>query len=219
MTRAEAVTLIQRQLAFRTNLEDEIIAELQAAQIQLEAEAIKPWFLVSEDSYIDTTSDEQRVAVPSDFIEEVDEAVLRYVPDDVSGDDPEIDLIKGDYDELRKTYSDEDTGTVEAGAPEAYALLGNYFRIFPTPDDTYTLHMIYYKQDTTLSTNVENNWLKYVPYLLMGVAGQQIAGGPLRDKDAFAIFQSWEAKGRDALMRKNTSRDVANRNLQIGGPH
>ncbi len=219
MTRDEAVAEIQVQLAFRTTLSSNIITHLQMAQQELELAPSLPWFLISEDSYIDTTSSEQRIPVPDDFLDETDEAVLRYVPTTPSADDPEVDLLKDDYDSLRKAYMDTTTGTIQEGPPESYAILGNYFRLFPTPDDVYRLRMIYYKADDLLDTNIENNWLKYVPQLLMGRAGKKIAMGPLRDQVAYGIFDSWEKAGQASLLLRAATRELSNKNLQVGGRH
>lgn len=216
MLRSAAVSLIQQQLGFRSDLSSEIITNLQHAQVMLEAGPTKPWFLISEDSYIDTVADEPRLALPTDFLEEVDSAVLRYVPDDLT--DGEVDLRKDDYDILRKNYRDTTTGTTEAGTPEAYALQGSYFWLFPTPDDEYRIRMIYYKRDTTLSTDVENGWLKWVPYLLIGKAGGMIAAA-LRDPAAVGTFRAWEQEGRLLLSSQNTARDMGNQTMQMGGPH
>ncbi len=219
MTRDEAVAEIQLQLAFRTTLSTEIISHLQQAQRELELAPTLPWFLISEDSYQDTVSGEQRVTLPSDFLDETDQAVLRYVPSTPSADDPEVDLFKDDYDALRKTYMDTTTGIIQTGPPESYALVGNYFRIFPTPDDEYRLRMIYYAEDDVLDTDIENNWLKYCPLLLMGKAGKKIALGPLRDQLAYGIFDSWEKEGRSLLLTREVTRDLSNKNLQVGGRH
>ena len=216
MLRSAAVSLIQQQLGFRSDLSSEIITNLQHAQTMLEAGPTLPWFLVSEDSYIDTVDGEQRIALPSDFLQETDEAVLRYVPTTLT--DGEVDLKKDFFDVLRKNYQDTTTGTTEEGSPEAYALQGSYFWIFPTPDDEYRLRMIYYKRDTTLSTDVENGWLKWVPYLLIGKAGGMIASA-LRDLAAVGTFQRWEQEGRLLLSSFETSRAMMNREMQMGGPH
>jgi len=219
MTRDEGVALIQEQLGFRTTLSSSIVTNMKLAQQTLEQGPTKPWFLITEDAYVRTTAEDERLPLPDDFIEEVDEAVLRYVPDAVSQDDPEVDLDKDEYDVLRKNYKDVNTGTTKTGAPEAYALVGNYFRIFPTPDDDYLIHMIYYGEDDTLDTNIENKWLKYCPYLLLGKAGKQISFGPLRDQAAWQVFDSWEKEGRAILISKNTARAMSNMQMQIGGPH
>lgn len=216
MTRDEAVAIIQEQLGFRSDLSTNIITNLKLAQTMLEKGPTKPWFLVSEDSYIRTTSAEQRLPLPSDFLQETDDAVLRYVPDTAT--DGEVELVKDSYDQLRVRYFDPDTGVTETGEPEAYALLGEYFRIFPTPDDDYLIRQVYYKTDTVLSTNVENGWLKHCPYLIIGKAGAQIASA-MRDSGALATFQRWENEGRIVLLSSTIDREMANRDMQIGGSH
>lgn len=218
MTRDEGVAFIQEQLGFRSDLSVRIIANMKLAQDTLEKGLTKPWFLVSEDSYIRTTAAEDRIPIPSDFLDETDQAVLRYVPDSISSANPEVDLKKDLYDVLRKNYADSLTGTIETGAPEAYALLGNYFRLFPTPDDDYLIRQIYYQQDTVLSSNVENGWLKHVPYMLLGKAGFQIATA-LRDMAAAQTFMSWNKEGTLLLVMQNTAREMANMDMQVGGPH
>lgn len=221
MTRDEAVAMIKLQLGFRSNQDANIILCLKLAQTQLELQPTKPWFLISEDSYAFTTPDEERVALPTDFLQEVDEAVLRYVPEDADSPADEVDLVKEDYDTLRANYRGwTDTTTGESsGAPQAYCILDGYFRIFPLPDTLYRLRMIYYAKATVLDTNVENGWLKYAPLLIMGKAGQMIAGGPLRDSEAMKVFQGWEAQGSLALAGQVVSRDMSNRRLQMGGSH
>ena len=201
MNRDLAVAAIRRQLGFRTDLASDITSELQIAQAELEKGPTKPWFLVSEDSYKRTTVGEQRLELPSDFLEEVEDGVLRYVPDtpaDNSDESNEVDLVKEDYDILRKNYL-LNTG----GPPEAYCLLGKYFRIFPTPNEAYLIRMIYFKKALTLDTNIENEWLEHVPLLLMGSAGLKIATA-LRDSGAASV---------------NESRMHTNRSYQVGGPH
>ena len=212
MTRDQGVALIKQHLAFRQTLDTEIVTNLQFAQTNLEAAPTKPWFLVSEDTYATLTADEERLAIPDNFLEEVEDAVVKYRPDDWP-DEPEVDLTKDQYDVLRRNFAEE-----EAGPPQAYALLGNYFRIFPLPDDTYTIRLIYYKRDTTLDTNVENGWLKHVPLLLLGSAGLLIAGGPIRDKTAYDLFTNWVATGTKLLLSQNVAREMANMTMQVGGP-
>lgn len=217
MTRDEAVSIIQTQLGFRSDLATQIITQLKFAQQVLESNPTKPWFLVTEDAYIRTLSGDDRVPVPSDFIQEVDSAVLHYVPDTVTALNPEVDLKKDDYDVLRQNYRDTSTGTIKTGPPEAYCLLGNYFRIFPTPDDDYLLRQIYMAPDTVLSSNIENNWLLHFPYLLIGKAGVFIASA-LRDSAALATFMQWEIKGQALLVQRTYERELANEKLQVGGP-
>lgn len=212
MTRDEGIVLIQQQLAFRTTLNAEIILNLKLAQTMLEGAPTKPFFLVTENATATTTIDEQRLALPTNFLEETDEAVLTYVPTD--SDEDEVPLKKDDYDVLRKNFIGEDSG-----APAAYALLGMYFYLFPVPDAEYTIRMIYYKQDTVLDTNVENGWLKYNPYLILGTALKQIAEGPIRDAVAAKVADGWITAGLRIEAVRTESRARANREDQMGGPH
>ncbi len=218
MTRDEGVALIQEQLGFRSDLSTNIITNLKFAQSTLERSPVKPWFLITEDAYIRTIAADDRVPVPSDFLQETDQAVLHYVPDTVSEETPERELIKDDYDTLRINYKDLTTGTTKTGSPEAYCLMGEYFRIFPTPDDDYLLRQIYYASDTDLSSNIENQWMKYFPLLLIGKAGKQIASA-LRDGGALQTFSAWEQEGMSIMLAQTQDRDLANKVLQVGGPH
>lgn len=214
MTRDEAVAMIKLQLGFRSNQDENIVTCLKTAQVQLELQPTKPWFLVSEDSFKRVTVGEQRVPLPSDFLQEHEDGCLYYVPDDADGPEDHVLLYKDDYDVLKGNFANE-----ASGPPQAYCILGKYFRVFPVPDDQYVIRMTYYKQDTVLSTNVENGWLKYAPFLMMGKAGKMIAGGPLRDAEAMKVFQGWEAEGLLALSGQETARNVTNHSRQVGGPH
>jgi hypothetical protein len=214
MTRGEAITLIQQQLGFRSDLTDAIVQNMQLAQTTLEGSPTKPWFLLSEESQTTTSADSHRVQIPSDFLCEAESGALIYRPSDATED--EVILGKRDYDWLLKEYpSVYDSDAVRT--PKYYALRGDYFMIFPKPDAEYTLRMVYYKQDDVLDTDVENEWLKHVPLLLCGMAGLLLAPG-LRDREATKTFNNWQAVGQSILYTRNEDREHANRDdYQMGG--
>lgn len=209
MIRDLAVELIKQQFGMRRTGDTVIVQNLVLAQVGLEMMPTKPWFLLSEKSTVVTTINEQRVPIPSDFIMEYNEEGLSYI----DADGTEHDLVKADVDTLKVYFKEEGTGE-----PAAYALVGDYFRLFPTPAAAYNIGMIYYQKDATLDTNIENKWLKYVPHLLMGTALSQIAT-PLRDKAAMEQAKLWIAMGSQILNAHNVARDSANRVDQIGGKH
>ena len=211
MTRDEATTQIRRQLGFRTDLGDTIEDAIRLAQQQLELEPEPPWFLLTENASLVTTADSPFVAIPTNMLEEDDDDFMKYIPSDP--DEAPVFLRKDELDVLTENFK-----TTDNGAPQAYALHGSYFVIFPTPDDVYTLSKYTFQPDTILTSDVENQWLKYAPMLLMGKAGQIVANS-VRDKDAYAQFQSWEKQGRLAVFARNESRKWANTQLQMGGPH
>lgn len=212
MLRDEGVALIQEQLSFRTTLSSSIIRYMQLAQTTLEKGPTKPWFLVSEDTFTDTVVDEQRISLPVNFLQEVEGAAFKYRPADYP-DEPEVELIKEEFDKLSAIYKD-----IEAGPPEAYALLGRYFQIFPIPDDVYNLRLIFFRADEVLTSNIENGWLREIPLLLLGTAGQMMAS-PIAQPNAYKVFSEWITAGLKVLHGHDTSRDMANREMQIGGRH
>lgn len=213
MTRDEGVALIKQQLGFRTTLDSVIVTNMQLAQTMLEIGPTKPWFLLGDYVNRRLTSGEERLPVPTDMLIEVDSASLIYVPEDSEGIEDEVDLIKDDYDVLRKNYKD-----VDSGPPEAYALIGEYFRIFPLPDYSYYLKILQYRRDTALTTNVENKWLKWNPYLLLGTTLKQVAGA-VRDAGASQQADLWINAGLVTLHHQNEAREHSNRTYQMGGPH
>lgn len=210
MDRDSARARIQQTLGFRTDKTTEIISALQEAQVILERSAVLPWFLQTEVASISTVNGEERVPIPSDFLREWEEDPLWYFVAGTGGDDDAwTELAKEDLAFLRDAYPG-------SGKPIAYALDVKYFRIFPTPDAIYTLKMVYYKTDTVLSTNVENQWLKYFPYLMIGEAGRLFSPG-LRDKDATAQFSRWAAEGRAQMLIENEARIHSTRRYIMGG--
>lgn len=209
MTRDEAVAEIKQLLGFRTTLDDTIVTQMQREQARLETAPIKPWFMTSANNYRYTEVGVAELSLPTDFIEEYEDGALWLVDD--TGAAAPIPLVKDDYDHLRPQY-------VEQGEPEYYALVGESFHLFPTPDEIYRLEMIYLKRDTALTTNIENNWLKYCSDLLVGQTGMKIAQS-LRDTEAVKVFMLMRDQGLRQLHLQNEARMHANRSYQIGGDH
>lgn len=210
MTRNEAVSLVQQNLGFKNALSSTIITNMQAQQQQLELSPTKPWFLLSENSFTNTTVGVRRVALPSDFLDEYEEGCLHYDRQDST--EPEC-LSKDTYERLAYAYRNERTGE-----PKAYSLDGNYFNIFPLPDGVYKIQMKYYKKGASLTTNIENEWLKHIPLLLVGKVGLVVAEA-LRDTGAVPFFKSMVQESLLLLENQNEARKHSNYELQMGGPH
>lgn len=211
MLRDTAVAEIQLALGFRSDKAAEIVQALQNAQEYYEAWKELPFFLRTEISSISTTADEERIPLPPDFLREWEDDALYYFNSSAEDADKWVQLHKDDLQTLRA--NDNLAGSA---SPQAYAKDALYFRIFPTPDAIYPIKMIYYANDTTLATNVENQWMKWLPYLLMGRAGGVIAGGMGHDK-TLARFQQWENDGRTLLAEQSVAIDTENRKLAMGG--
>jgi hypothetical protein len=215
-TRADLRLLIKGRLAFRqphsipggfTDFDTWINLELVNAQEELEREFLgsPPWFLLSELAEAETTALEERLPVPLNFLLEYDEGTLYRFDDTINpaSGDPWIELPKGFHEGLKERYQ-------STGAPVAYALVGKYFTLHPTPDAVYKMRMRYYKTDVPLGEAVANEWSTYAPNVLMNLAGSHVAEA-LRDQAALQIFGTSYAAAYTSLKRQVIAREQANR--------
>jgi hypothetical protein len=216
LTRSDIIALIKETFGFRQTGDDSILRWMQIAQNNLEQAPTKPWFLLSERATIrigPTTDGDNRLALPSDFLQEPEEeCTLQYYPDDDL--DEGIELVKRSFADAKAAY-EGNTGT-----PEVYSLSGKYFYIWPyIPEDaSYLLGMKYYKKGALVAASNENVWMEHAPFLLIGETGKLMAT-PLRDKDALTAFAAYSAQGRAQLDNYNEAREHANMSYQVGGPH
>jgi hypothetical protein len=208
MIRDKAITRIRRGLGYDNRLDVSLIIDaLKDAQHELEQRAELPWFLQTEVSNIQTVVDEERVPLPSDFLLEVEDEQLYLFDSTLT--QPWVPLTKADADDLRTKYT-------ESAQPVFYTITDEYFRLFPTPDKTYTLKMVYYQEALSLDSNIENKWLKFVPYVMIGLAGVMISTQRFNDR-AKANFAEMFTIADNALTDKMEARKHAQRTYQMGG--
>lgn len=213
MLRDDAVALIRTRCSNRATdvlLEQTIVAELKMAQTELESALVLPWFLLTEIETAETIAHDERLKIPSDFIREPEEETSLWYYKVSDEGDPWKELDKDAYDKLKVKYS------AQEGEPKAYALVGSYFRLKPTPDAIYPIKMIYYGRDVPLATNIENKWMKQCPDLMIAKAGLIIASQIVKDADAATGFARSldEASGRYARLWE--ARDHTGRDYQMG---
>jgi hypothetical protein len=241
--RDNAVARIQMHLGFRTDKVTEIQNALQDVQDTLERGSTLPYWLVVEDGTFTITPSmppsalPREYALPTGFLQDIDEqdGTLRYQK---SQPGPQIFLEKLDYKVAERRFYGQttvnyDQGVVivpsedtqfSPGTPVAYVIRENTIRIYPGPDVTYNLLWSYYKSDAALNgSNVENGWLKNVPYLLIGHAGLLMAMA-MRDADAIAVFKDM-LEGTPGTDRKGAisdylallvEREISGRNYAMG---
>ena len=205
MLRSAAVTVISNRLGQRTGLDTQIISELQAAQQRLEEEVELPWFLI-KDTTLSTTPASRKVDLPVGFLLEVDDMPLSYL----AADGSQTPLGKEDFDVLHLAYKET------TGSPKAYSLVGEQLQLFPIPDAGYSLPFYYYGQDTVLSTDVENGWLRYASQAIIGETGLMMARF-LRDKQAESYFTRELQLGIVKMLTRKISRDSVGRDSVLGG--
>lgn len=185
MIKSKVVDLIKMRLGNRTDtdIDARIDQELDAAQYELERFGVfTPWFLLGENATYTTTADERRVPIPTDMLQEYEEGALYY-----NG----LPLVKHDSDYLSERFYN-----AEPGEPKAYALVNDYFELYPMPADAYQINMKYYRVDTVpsaVAADAQNRWLKNAADWLMAKAGLAVARF-IKDADAQTLFAADEDK-------------------------
>jgi len=201
MTRDEAVDEIRAGLGFRSDMQATIISRLKQSQRELEGGKSLPWFIVNEDSPIELIAGQSEYTLSDHFIQEADDLGFQNIAQNIEGDIYHVK--KWEYDKSIATFGFEATGY-----PRVYTIRNFTLKFFPTPDIDYSYRWSFYQKQTTLEDNVENQWLKFVPDLLIGMAGGYVAAN-LRDEQAIAYFQpirqNWEAW----LIKQIAQRQVA----------
>lgn len=209
MIRDTLISILASRLN-RSDMSDRIIAELQLIQSTvLEGTgAFSPWFLESEMANVDIVANEERIALPADFLAEVeDQALWLYQPENIYC--PLQELHKTDYDRIVLKYQ-------TSGTPKEYALAGDYILLRPVPDASYNIRMRYYAREPDLSTNIENKWLKYASDLVIAEVGAVIAGLHIRNPQLAQEFKDAAMVARDRLYKKHEARKHTNRTYGMG---
>lgn len=206
MTKQEALNLIKLRLGSRddSDLDALIEAELYASQLELEATYPYPWFCMAVDSGRQLTIDNHELALPSDFVVEIDEQVVEISEDNIVY----TGIDKVTYDDLRKLYSG-----ASSGQPKHYALVGNNLYFGPAPDKAYYVRQNYQGRDTavnTLAAGGTNDWLTEAPDYLTSHAGVAVASW-IKDNNAMQLFAGKLVAAQKRVETINIAREEMNR--------
>lgn len=212
MLRDAAVALAKQRLRRPgdTALSDRIILEMQVVQRELEQNLDQdmPWFLLSEDLSTQTISGEERVEIPGDMLREYEDGAL-FVLVPISG--KYLPLKKDDFDVIDNRYKE-----VGSNRPRAYAQVGKYFILRPTPDIEYTIKMRCYLADALLTSNIENKWLKYTLEWFLAEVCTRVAAMHLEDLELAQVFASSIPGLKTRVYRSGLARKMANMDMTIG---
>lgn len=213
LTKAEAISYIQRRIGFRSDLEDDILLELRLQQDILEQGQSLPWWL-RLDSSLAAVAGIGTIAVPTGFIR-FDEDVEPWTVDTTTGKRSVVKVI--DWDQLLSLTWDEDAQATATGPVRAMAIRGTLLQIAPTPTANGTLYASWYAKDTDLAdlNDTETNlWLTHAPLVLIALAGIEVAGD---------IEHAEAVKKFTAVYTQANSRMIADielrksRTYQVGG--
>lgn len=93
-----------------------------------------------------------------------------------------------------------DEQDIRTGMPRFYAIVGDSFRLYPAPDQAYTITLTYHRHISALSETNTTNWvLQYHPdaYLYGALS---FAGGFLRDEEALSMFKNMFEEAMQEIM-------------------
>jgi len=96
-------------------------------------------------------------------------------------------------------------GIDQAGRPKYFAIVENSIEVYPTPDQDYTIEIVYYEQLPDLATN-STNWLLNT-YPDAYLYGALVHSAPYLGEDARA--QTWASLFQAAVSAINTDGDRA----------
>ena len=205
MDRDTAVGLIQQDLGFRTDLDSEIVASMQAAQIELEQGDLLPWFLMTSGEVTNGASDYDQITLPTGWLGELEEESGLWLLD-ASGGDRVRRLERDDLDAIWSYPLPRASNADGTGTPLNYAISGEVIFLGPEiPSEQLYFEYRYLAKATVLTNNVENSWLASAPGVLYNRAGMLIAKS-LRDKEASAIFSEKYARAYDAMEKAHYRR-------------
>lgn len=209
MFRDTIAALIASRLS-RTDLSAAILLEMGLAQtVRMEGAPFLPWFTETVDTTQVITANVETLAKPTNFIREKDGFGLAYYDPDTA---KYIELPKDDYDALVRNL--DPTGTTPAG----YAIVGDNYYFRPVPTQGWNLRLTYHARqaDPTL-TNIENNWMKWAPDLMIGEVGYVCAMMYLQSPAQAAPFDTMRKEAIQRLNVMHEAHEHANRDYRMGG--
>lgn len=213
MDKADLVKIVGWRLGDRDDMVDRIDLELDYIQdYVLEAKPWHPWFLQSELASASTQPGERRVALPMNFLAEVEESHL-YIVEPTTG--KQIELIKKDPDVAQALVMGAE---VSVGFPRFYAISGLYFQFYPTPDAAYEVQMQYYSKDERISDSAASpKWLRFASDVVLAELLQLLAGKHIKDAEAASGFATDAQAAWNRLYQKHIAMAELNQPRSLGG--
>lgn len=212
MTRAEVIAAIARRIGHRTDLDAEILLELDLAQSTfLERNGrIVPWFLpFTVNSALPTVAGTETITLPTDYV-----GVPEHGGFFLQNDSGEwVKLGKTNYDHALIKYQDD------RGLPKVYSINSLTLRLRPIPDAVYTGRLAYKAGDalpSATAVGAANLWMTHAPDLLIYQTAQICARDILQDFELAATFDGPLKAAFDRLNIETERREHEDREYNMG---
>lgn len=208
MVRDQLVKVLAWRLGNRKDMEERIIAEMDLAQeVTLEQHTWRPWFLAKDLEGVSLTAGDSSFALPADFLDEVEDAVLWLVEPETGG---YIECHKEGVEDLRRFIP-------TAENPYAYAVDKGFVKLSQAVPAALNVSWQYMAKDALMSAaNVETLWLKHAPDLVLAVLGAEIAGKHLQNPNLAGAFQADMGQAWQRLQALDTAKKELNQQRTMG---
>ena len=198
MTKTQVLSIAKRRLGMRTDLDADIILEMDVVQAEMSRIAPYPWFLrsVIMDVVVSKT-----YTFGSDFL------ALAFPERNVFFTDAPANLITTVADDEYLTKLLPQTGV--PARPTQCAMRGTSLYFFPEPDMSYPVEIHVYKYDTAPSLVGDNNanlWMTHAGELLALAAARAIATD-IRDQELLGYLENNVEMKRSELNRQTIAKN------------
>lgn len=203
MSLMEMIAALRFRLGNKKGIDADILREIQLAQKRLEDDpTLEFWFLLQLGTLV-VPAGEALVVLPQSFIRGFD----GLAPALVVGEGY-VDLIRMEGEDARYEFG------AAVGTPVAYTFIDNQLKLYPTPDNSYTIDFAFVQRAATLtdtegSAVLTNSFTENAFNLLMNKAGITLSQA-LRDKEALSNFTNDYNAAFGEMLTRITQREDAN---------
>ena len=233
MTLDQAIKEVQQIAGWRSDKISEITAALSYAQTEREKPGLTyPWWLRKQnDTAIVTVVNQPQYNIPSDFIQNTEEAEGNLFMYTIPGqtNSRTVFLNRMAFKDAQTRYYGEwpyiftnppgavedQSANISMGVPIDFYLGDTFVLLYPVPDAIYNISWRYWAADAAQQLGQENKWLKNAPWVLIGDAAEKICAD-LGYAQGLATAQSIGAKARDNMFRSVIHREEAGRRRRMG---
>lgn len=181
------------------------IAHVQDTILE-QAGSYMPWFLLSPFVNLTLLEDSNWIALPSDFLQEMENSQPWYATDAA-------------WVKIHKNPFDAATAFLEAtsGPPRFYEVQPQGYWFHPKADKDYTIRVRYFRKEAALVNDTdENAWTREASDLLIAETGRLICTYHLKDLDRAALFERDAEKARSRLFIRSAAIENTNRLTSMG---
>lgn len=180
----------------RTDVSSQINLAIKTAIKHYNSEAVS---FREHRAYVPTVADKEYYPVPDDFVE-LDDLRIQ-----ISNNTYVLNRRSQRY--LNDIYT---TGTVDSGPPESFALYQEQIRVYPVPDQSYTLFLDYKRElDELSATSDTNAYMTKYEGLIRARSKWDVCKNVLKDKEQAADHKAEELDEKESMEKQEARYNIS----------